>query len=101
MADAKTKSVRIGGLWLKEVGAEGSKKTLWAGNFEQATIKNALAEVASDGRDVQITIWVNKDEDKFNPNSPDGSLVVSEKWQKREEGNGGGPARTTSDEIPF
>ena len=97
----KTKSVRIGGLWLKEVGAEGSKKTLWAGNFEQATIKNALAEVASDGRDVQITIWVNKDEDKFNPNSPDGSLVVSEKWQKRDEGNVGGPARTTLDEIPF
>jgi hypothetical protein len=37
----------------------------------------------------------------LNPNSPDGSLVVSEKWQKREEGNGGGPGRTTSDEIPF
>ena len=97
----KTKSVRIGGLWLKEVGAEGNKKTLWSGNFEQSAITNALAEVASGGRDVQITIWVNKDEDKLNPNSPDGSLVVSEKWQKREEGNGGGPGRTTSDEIPF
>ena len=94
MTDLKTR--RLGGLWITKTR---TGKELWSGKFKQADITEALAEVASDGKDVAVTIWVNREEDKRNANSPDGSLVIGEQYRKPES-DAPAPA-LNSDDIPF
>jgi len=95
MTSLKTR--RLGGLWITKTS---TGKELWSGKFKQADITEALAEVASDGKDVAVTIWVNREEDKRNANSPDGSLVIGEQYKKPSESNAPAPA-LNSDDIPF
>jgi hypothetical protein len=77
-----TKKQRIGGLWLKKLS---SGKRLLEGRLKQSEILDALREIAPGGEDVQVTVWLNREEDKRNANSPDASLVLSQKFQKSEK----------------
>jgi hypothetical protein len=98
-------SIRLGGLWKRETR---NGKTLWEGTFEVTEIEKAMSAVAKGGV-VQITIWENKAEDKRSERSPDGSLVMAEKWEKPNQSRGATgsvkpqaePEELTEDDIPF
>ena len=79
---AKTLQRRITGLWKKETP---KGRTLFEGKCSQEAIREALAEVASDGSDITLTIWINRAEDKRSESSPDASLVIGEQWVKPTE----------------
>tara|TARA_Y100000296_G_scaffold56613_1_gene64933 strand:- start:570 stop:893 length:324 start_codon:yes stop_codon:yes gene_type:complete len=88
---------RLGGLWKKDTPAG----QLLSGKFSQSDIQDALAEVepATEGeplRDIEITIWLNKEEDRRDKEkSPHASLYFGEKYQQV------AAAPLTAEDIPF
>jgi hypothetical protein len=95
---------RIGGLWAKTTpqGAE-----LLEGKFSVLEITAALTEVSDGDPHVQLTIWMNKKEDKRTETSPDASLMMNEIWKPATETTPVQPKHdwqktpSKSDDIPF
>ena len=95
---------RLGGLWSKTT-TQGSD--LLEGKFSVVEITAALTEVSDGDQFVQLTIWMNKQEDKRTETSPDASLMVSEQWKPGTETtpvqpkNDWSKTPSKADDIPF
>lgn len=86
-----TCSVRLGGLW-KATTSKG--KHLLEGKVKHADVLAALEKVSPTKLDIQVTIWLNSEEDKRMASSPDASLVFAEKYVKT-------PLVIEDDAVPF
>jgi len=90
------KKKRVAGLWKKAAGA----KTILEGHVLPSDILDALSEVRNGDQKVTLTIWLNSDDEKRSADSPDASLILSEKWQKTEPSTDV-QANSIKEEIPF
>ena len=88
------KKKRLAGLWKKDAGG----RTILEGHVLPTDILDALSEVRNGDQKVTLTIWLNSDDEKRNADSPDASLILSEKWQKPEPST---DAKTVKEDIPF
>ena len=92
------KKKRLAGLWKKEVG----ENTILEGNVSSQEILTALGDVGvrhvNADTKVTLTVWLNREDQKRRADSPDASLVVSERWKKPDTSTEG---ETVKEDIPF